>query len=238
MPESLKLHKYGIITLFFLSLFSLGCSYNNSHYEEMKVIEDAIRKDNNNKEHWNLLTKASNSSNYWDRFYAFSSLSSLRKSNIKDPNNKIDDLIIKGFFSADYEIKKICLYSISAIGEPLLSRAMPQFIEILSRHEENDLTWSVIEALSLIEDKKQAHQLIKQLIKACHNPPYEGAQDEAPQIRHFALESAKELIIKHRIYDKNIIDSFKDLLKIENDYFRRMVAEAITKIEEGKSKSD
>ncbi len=231
MPESLKLHSLTAkIIICFIFIINSGCGYENQYYNEMKLLSEKIESDPEEIDSWNKLIDFTNSPSFWNKHYAYTFLADLRIKGYNNEELNIDSIFIKGLQSSDIDIMKLCFHPIEVLGEPLISQALPTLKDILYKETRYELLLGAVLAISNLNDYSEAKEIIKRLSVIANKPQSKDIQDEAPQIRYFALESAKKLILKHKIFDSKTIQSIENLLNTDNDYYRKKINKVLSEI--------
>ena len=222
------------IIYFFIAIHFavIGCrggdGYVNPYSARMTKLGKEVEANPNDKTALKKLEEYTADSDYWNRSYALHYLGYLAFRNIGGCQAELIPYFDKALNDPDYGVRQAGIQAIVEIGSPAVEKSFSKILKIIKQDREDDVTWSSIEAVGKLKNVKQAQAVIPILLKAASLPPYEGAQDEAPQIRYYALDSIANLAKNNGL---NVIHELKQLLNKTKSPFKDRVAKAINELE-------
>lgn len=196
---------------------------SNPYYERMKHLADEMRANPNDKAALRTLEKHTTDWDYWNRYYAYSFLAQLAIQNIGDCQSEVIPFYDKMLKDSDQGIRRLGAETI--LDMPVaIDKMLPTLLTIIKQGKEDDVTWFSTQAVGKIESTQKAKEIIPTLLKAASTPPPEGTQEEAPQVRYYALDSIEELAKRNNL---NVVPQLEDLLNESSPPYKRRVAKTI-----------
>jgi|GEM_PF-4324227 hypothetical protein len=212
-------------------LVFVGCRGKNGlynpPYDRMKELADEAQANPNDKTALHKLEKYTTSWSYWNRSYAYGFLGQLAFQNVGGCQVELIPYFDTALKDSDYGIRQAGVQAISDIGSPAVEKSFPTLLIIIQQGKEEDVTWSSTEAVGKLENPKKAQEALPILLKAANIPPPEETQDEAPQVRYYALDSIIELAKKNNL---NAVPDLEKLLVESKSPYNERVAKAILEL--------
>lgn len=221
-----------LLFVYTLVLMSISCrkddTYQNPHYDRMHALADQFRSNPSDQTPLLKLKQFAAGSDYWDKVYAYSSLEMLAFDNVGGCRTEIIPLLGTALKDADHAIRRDAVSAIRQIGAVAVESTLPLLLEIVRDAKEDDVTWFSAEALGKLDNREKAPEVLAVLLNAASTPPPDSTQDEAPQVRGFALEAIAHLA---KVNNLEIITQLEQVMNSTAGSYKQRIAKFILRLD-------
>jgi HEAT repeat protein len=206
-----------------LIMGATGCFAENENYDRMKELAAKAQSSSaDSPGALQQLIRGSQSSDYWQRFYALVYLEKIAV-NKSQFRAQIIPILIDAIDDKDQATQREVVAAIRDIGAEAVDRAAPQLRELVNRGVERDVSWFAAEALGKSKDSDRRSEIVATLVRALDRIP-PGNPEPASQIRYEALSSLVEL---GRTEPNGIVIELKRKLSTSDPIFAARIERAI-----------
>jgi len=209
-----------------------GCdkagTYQNPYYNRMKKLADQVEADPKDKTALSKLEGYTKSWDEWDRFYAYGSIYMLAGKNIGGCRDELIPYIDNALKDPDQATRREAASAICDIGATAVEQTLPTLLQIIQKYQEEDDVWFSIIAVGQLQNRDGSAKALPILFKAAHTPPPEGTQEEAPQMRYYALDSIEKLAKTNGL---NVIGDLETLMNESSLPYKTRVASVISELD-------
>ncbi len=214
----------------------LGCDkadpYQNPYYNRMKKLADQVEADPKDKTALRRLENYTKSWNEWNRFYAFGNIYILAEKNIGGCRDELIPYIDNALKDQDQATRREAASAICEIGGTTVEQTFPTLVQIIQKYQEYDDVWFSIMAVGQLRNRDASAKVLPILFKAAQTSPPKGTQDEAPQMRYYALESIEKLATNNGL---NVIGNLEKLMNESSLPYKNRVAKVISELDSSNS---
>jgi HEAT repeat protein len=227
-------------TAFYLAIcvVVLGCSKNralqNSYYDRMKNLADQFEANPSDKAALRKLERYTQNWNEWNRFYAHVYVYELAVKNIGGCRAELIPYIDKALSDPDQATRREAASTICDIGGTAVEQTLPALLQIIQKYQECDDVWFSIEAVSQLRNSTAAAKVLPVLFKVAQIPPPKGTQDEAPQMRVYALDAIEEIAKNNGL---NVVDDLEKVKDGSEGSYKIRLGKVIAELERTSSAS-
>jgi HEAT repeat protein len=199
----------------------------NPYYDRMKKLANEAQANPNDKTALRKLEKYTTDSDEWNRYYAYGYLDMLAVQNVGGFQAELIPYMDTALKNPDQAVRREAASTICDIGAIAVDKTLPTLLNIIQKDQENDDVWFSTKAVGKLENPQKAQSILPVLLKVAGVPPPEETQDEAPQVRYYALDSIIELAKKNNL---NAIPDLEKLLSVSKSPYKERVAKAILEL--------